>query len=146
MFCAADGRDEEPEGKHIIREIIHEAMINRSCRPCDIVVRLTDVSTQRVSAEYRQVRSSGAYQRGPRSRTHSAGDESLRRDEVVDAFSLLTGNDAVQIHFNYSYKLRIFFHTVRFAYRKMKDGKKLGASIKLRKKEIFEDGWGILEF
>ena len=31
-------------------------------------------------------------------------------------------------------------HTVRFAYRKMKDGKKLCSSIKLRKKEIFEDG------
>ena len=39
-----------------------------------------------------------------------------------------------------------FFHAVRFAYRKMKDAKKLGASIKLRKKEIFEDGWGLLEF
>ena len=39
-----------------------------------------------------------------------------------------------------------FFHTVRFANHKMKDAKKLGASIKLRKKEIFEGGWGILEF
>ena len=39
-----------------------------------------------------------------------------------------------------------FFHTVRFAYHKMKDTKKLGASIKLRKKDIFEGGWGILEF
>ena len=38
-----------------------------------------------------------------------------------------------------------FFHTVRFAYRMMKHAKKLGASIKLRKKEIFEDGWGILD-
>ena len=28
----------------------------------------------------------------------------------------------------------------------MKDAKKLGASIKLRKKEIFDDGWDILEF
>ena len=59
--------------------------------------------------------------------------------------ALVKGNDTVQIHCNYSYKLRIFFHTVRFAYRKLKDAKKLGASIKLRKKEIFEDGWGILE-
>ena len=58
----------------------------------------------------------------------------------------LKGNDTVQIHFNYSYKLRIFFHTVRFAYRMMKDAKKMGASIKLRKNEVFEDGWGILEF
>ena len=39
-----------------------------------------------------------------------------------------------------------FFHTVRFGYRKMKDVKKLGASITLRKKEIFEDGWDIREF
>ena len=37
------------------------------------------------------------------------------------------------------------FHTVKFAYHKMKDAK-LGASMKLRKKEIFEGGWGILEF
>ena len=59
---------------------------------------------------------------------------------------LLKGKDTVQIHFNYSYKLLIIFHTVRFAYRKIKDAKKLGASIKLRKKEIFEGGWGILEF
>ena len=58
----------------------------------------------------------------------------------------LKGNDIVQIHFNYSYKRLIFFHTIRFAYCKMKDAKKLGASIKLRKKDIFEDGWGILEF
>ena len=28
----------------------------------------------------------------------------------------------------------------------MKVAKMLGASIKLRKKEIFEDGWGILKF
>ena len=35
----------------------------------------------------------------------------------------LKGNDTVQLHFNYSYKLRIFFHTVRFAYDKMKDAK-----------------------
>ena len=42
--------------------------------------------------------------------------------------------------------LRIFFHIVRCAYRKIKDAKKLGASIKLRKKEAFEDGWSILEF
>ena len=53
----------------------------------------------------------------------------------------LKGKVTVQIHFNYSYKLRIFFHTVRYAYRKMKDAKKLCASIKLRKKEIFEDGF-----
>ena len=33
-----------------------------------------------------------------------------------------------------------FFHTVRFAYRKMKDAKKIGASMKLREKEIFEGG------
>ena len=39
-----------------------------------------------------------------------------------------------------------YFFTLRFAYRKMKDAKKLGASIKLREKEIFEDGWGTLEF
>ena len=56
------------------------------------------------------------------------------------------GNDTIQIHFNYSYKLWIFFHTVSFAYHKMKYAKKLGASIQLRKKEIFEGGWGILEF
>ena len=31
-----------------------------------------------------------------------------------------------QIHFYYSFKLRIFFHTIRFAYRKMKDAKKIG--------------------
>ena len=59
---------------------------------------------------------------------------------------MLKGNNTVQIHFYYSYKDRIFFHTVRFAYRKMKDAKKLCASIKLRKKEMFECGWGILEF
>ena len=58
----------------------------------------------------------------------------------------LKGNHTVQLHFNYSYNLRIFFHTVRFAYHKMRDAKKLGASIKLRKKEIFEGGWGILEY
>ena len=28
----------------------------------------------------------------------------------------------------------------------MKDAKKFGASNKFRKKEIFEGGWGILEF
>ena len=39
--------------------------------------------------------------------------------------SKVKGNDTVQIHFNYSYKLRIFFHTGRFAYRKMKDAKKI---------------------
>ena len=50
------------------------------------------------------------------------------------------GNDTVQIHFNYSYKLWIFFHTVRFAYHKMNDAKKLGAPIQLRKKEIVEGG------
>ena len=55
-------------------------------------------------------------------------------------------NDTVHIHFNYSYKLRLFFHTVRFAYHKMTDAKKLGAFVKLRKKEIVEDGWGIIEF
>ena len=59
---------------------------------------------------------------------------------------MLKGNDTVQIHFNYSYKLWIFFHTVRFAYRKVKDARKLGASNNLRKKEIFEDVWSILEF
>ena len=48
--------------------------------------------------------------------------------------------------FYYSYNLRIFLHTVRFAYRKMNDAHKFHASIKLRKKEIFEGGWGILEF
>ena len=55
-------------------------------------------------------------------------------------------NYTVQIHFNYSFKLRIFSHAVRFAYRKIKDAKEVGASIKLREKEIFEDEWGILEF
>ena len=59
---------------------------------------------------------------------------------------LLKGNDTVQIHFYYSYKLRICFHTVRFAYPKMTDAKKLGASMKLRKKEIFGGWLGILEF
>ena len=59
---------------------------------------------------------------------------------------ILKGNATVQLHFNYPYKLRIIFHTVRFAYRKMIDAKKLDASIKLRKKEIFEGGWDILEF
>ena len=59
---------------------------------------------------------------------------------------LLKGNNTVQIHFNYLYKLWIFFHTVRFVYHTMKDGKKLCASIKLRMKEMFEGGWGILEF
>ena len=59
---------------------------------------------------------------------------------------LLKGNDAVQIHFNYSYKLRIIFCIVRFAYRKLKDAKKLSASIQLRKKEIFKDEWSIFEF
>ena len=39
-----------------------------------------------------------------------------------------------------------FFHTAGVAYRKMNDAKKLGASIKLRKKEMFEGGWGILGF
>ena len=39
-----------------------------------------------------------------------------------------------------------FFRIVKFAYHKMKDEKILGVSIKLRKKEIVEDGWGILEF
>ena len=58
----------------------------------------------------------------------------------------LNGNDIVQIHFNYSYKHLIFFDTVRFAYRKMKEAKKIGAFIKLKRKEIFEDGWGILDF
>ena len=37
----------------------------------------------------------------------------------------LKENDTVQIHFNYSYKLRIFFHTVGFAYDKMKDAYKI---------------------
>ena len=60
--------------------------------------------------------------------------------------SSLKGNDTVQIHFKYSYKLRIFFHTVRFAHRTMKHAKKLGASIKLRKTEICDVGWGIVEF
>ena len=58
----------------------------------------------------------------------------------------LKGNDTVQIHFNYSYKLRIFFHIVRFAYHKMTDAKKLGASIKLREKEIDEGEWDLLQF
>ena len=40
--------------------------------------------------------------------------------------SSLKRNDTVQIHFNYSNKLRIFFHTVRFAYHKMKDATKIG--------------------
>ena len=38
------------------------------------------------------------------------------------------------------------FHPDRFAYRKVKDATELGASVKLIKKEIFEDGWSILEF
>ena len=42
--------------------------------------------------------------------------------------------------FNTRTNFGYFFHTVSFAYDKMKDAKKLGASIKLRKKEIFEDG------
>ena len=67
-----------------------------------------------------------------------------RHDRLV--IHQLKRNYIVQIHFNCSYKLRIYFHTVRFAYRKMKDAKKLGASIKLRKEEIFEGGWGILKF
>ena len=59
-------------------------------------------------------------------------------------FSSLKEDDTVQIHFNYSYKLRIFFHTLTFVYHKMKM-QKMGASIKLRKKQIFEGGWDILE-
>ena len=58
----------------------------------------------------------------------------------------LKGNDTVQIHFYYSYTLRIFFHAARFAYHKMKDANQLGASSKLRKKEICEGRLGILEF
>ena len=42
--------------------------------------------------------------------------------------------------------LGYFFDTVGFAYCKMKKCQKTGASIKLKKKEIFEDGCGILEF
>ena len=38
----------------------------------------------------------------------------------------LKGNGTVQIHFNFSYKLRIIFYTVRFAYRKMKEATKIG--------------------
>ena len=45
-----------------------------------------------------------------------------------------------------SYHFGYFFHTVRFAYYKMKDAKKSGAFIKLRKKDMFEGEWGILEF
>ena len=41
----------------------------------------------------------------------------------VNALAQLKENDTVQLHFNYSYKLRIIFHTLRFAYRKMKDAK-----------------------
>ena len=65
---------------------------------------------------------------------------------LIQVQLILKGNDTVQLHFKYSYKLRIIFHTVRSAYRKMKDGKKLGASIKLRKKKIVEGGCRILEF
>ena len=46
------------------------------------------------------------------------------------------------IPFEYTFITRTnfgyFFHTARFAYPKMKDAKKLSASMKLRKKEIFE--------
>ena len=59
---------------------------------------------------------------------------------------LLKRNDTVHIYFNYSYKLQIFFHTVRFANLKIKDAKQIGASIKLRKNKIFEGWWDILEF
>ena len=38
---------------------------------------------------------------------------------------LFKGNYIVQIHFNYSYKLRILFQTGRFAYCKIKNAKKL---------------------
>ena len=43
-------------------------------------------------------------------------------------------------------RTNLIFHTVRFAYRKMKDAKKLSTFIKLRMNEIFEGGRGILEF
>ena len=69
-------------------------------------------------------------------------------DKQIDAFILFTlkRNDIVQIHFNYSYKLRIFFTLLDSHIVRWKIQKKSGAFIKLRKKEIVEDGWGILEF
>ena len=57
----------------------------------------------------------------------------------------LKGNDIFQIHFNYSYKLRIILHTVRIAYRKMKDAKN-GCFRYVKKERSYLRWVAILEF
>ena len=88
------------------------------------------VSTTSLSARWKALLSTG-WRRGAVSHYRNSDFARL----------ILKGNDTVQIHFYYSYKLRIFFHTIRFVHHKMKDAKKLGASIELRNKVLKVGGY-----